>query len=421
MPATRRTLSERALDLTTASARASRSSAVRRARRLRARFFFIAQCAVAAAVAYVAAKHLFGITVPLYAPVAAIVTLGMSHGQRLRRALEIMVGVAVGAAIGETFVHYFGIGWWQVLVVVGSGMTIAALLDQGTLIVTQAGIQGMIVALLSASPDLAAGRWFEAIIGSTVGLVFAAVVPTSTLLKPRSQATRLLDHLAAMLASTADALDARDIDAAQGVLDEARRTERDLDTLRGYAADSADVLRISPFHRRRRDEVVEINDLLVPLDRAIRNARVLIRRAVVSLQVHETVPAPYASALVDLAEAVDTLAEELSLGHDHADSEARLLAIGAITAEPADHSSLSAEVIRAQMRSMAVDLLMAIGLESDDARDGIHQMTEVELGREIDLDLEQGAMLGDDDRDVPDAPAGTDSDGRHGRNLRGEA
>lgn len=383
MPASRRTLSERARDLTTASARASRSSAVRRARRLRQRFFFIAQCAVAAAVAYVAAKDVFGITVPLYAPVAAIVTLGMSHGQRLRRALEIMVGVAVGAAIGETFVHYFGIGWWQVLVVVGSGMTIAALLDQGTLIVTQAGIQGMIVALLSASPDLAAGRWFEAIIGSTVGLAFAAIVPTSTLLKPRSQATKVVDHLAEMLAATADALARGDVDAAEGVLGEARRTESDLDTLRGYASDSLDVLRVSPFHRRRRADIGEINDLLVPVDRAVRNARVLIRRATVSLQVDEQVPAQYVSAVLDLARAVDVLAEELSLGSGHDESEARLLAIGAVTAEPAAHTSLSAEVIRAQIRSMAVDLLMAIGLESDDARDGIHTMTEVELGRDL--------------------------------------
>lgn len=387
----RTSLSERAVDLTAATAR-------RRAARLRQRAFFIAQCSVAAAVAYLVAKDVFRVAVPLFAPVAAIVALGMTHGQRLRRALEITVGVAVGVGIGELFVHAFGIGWWQIIVIVATSMTLAALLDQGTLIVNQAGIQGMIVALLVGGTHMAEatalGRWFEALIGSVVALVFASIVPTSTLLKPRAQATRLLDHLALMLAAIGDALTNDDVEAAERVLAEARDTERDLVTLRGYASDSADVVRVSPFHRGRRGDIGEITDILEPMDRAIRNARVLIRRATVSLQVGEPVPPRYVSAVHDLATAVDVLADELSAGSTYEEAEARLLAIGSATADPAPETTLSAEVIRAQIRSMAVDLLMVIGLESEEARDTIHGpidsghgphfVTEIELGRTHD-------------------------------------
>lgn len=367
-----RTLSERALDLTTASARASRNSARRRAARLRQRAYFIAQCSVAASVAYCVAKYVFHVHVPLFAPVAAIVTVGMTHGQRLRRALEITVGVAVGVGVGEAFVNVFGIGWWQILVIVATAMTLAALLDQGTLIVNQAGIQGMIVALLVGSHAAAAsgfGRWFEALIGSVVGLLFASIVPTSALLKPRAQASRLLDHLAVLLASSADALRGGDVEVAEAILAEARRTERELDSLRGYVSDSADVVRVSPFHRGRRADVEEIDDLLEPMDRAVRNARVLIRRVAVSMQIGEPVPPRYVHAVVELAQAVDVLADELSEGGDHSESEARLLAVGATTAEPVEGASLSAEVIRAQTRSMIVDLLGVIGLEPEDARE----------------------------------------------------
>ena len=99
-PLLRRTadLGARALER---SARLSRREAARRARVLRNKAYFIVQCALAAATSYALAKYLFRVAIPLFAPVAAMVCLGMTHGQRLRRALEITVGVAVGVFFGE--------------------------------------------------------------------------------------------------------------------------------------------------------------------------------------------------------------------------------------------------------------------------------------------------------------------------------
>ena len=56
----------------------------------------IAQCAVAAGVAWLIAADLLGHPTPFFAPVAAVVSLGTSYGQRLRRVAEVTVGVAVG-------------------------------------------------------------------------------------------------------------------------------------------------------------------------------------------------------------------------------------------------------------------------------------------------------------------------------------
>ena len=63
---------------------------------------------------------------------------GMTHGQRLRRALEITVGVGVGVFVGEILVLWLEMGWWQVALIVGISMTIAAALDVGPLLITQA-------------------------------------------------------------------------------------------------------------------------------------------------------------------------------------------------------------------------------------------------------------------------------------------
>ena len=79
-------------------ARRSRSTVQSRLLRLRQRSFLICQVAVAAGVAWFIAHDLLDHQRPFFAPVAAIVSLGMSYGQRLRRVGEVTLGVAVGAA-----------------------------------------------------------------------------------------------------------------------------------------------------------------------------------------------------------------------------------------------------------------------------------------------------------------------------------
>ncbi|WP_289033943.1 aromatic acid exporter family protein [uncultured Arsenicicoccus sp.] len=373
---------ERAADLGRSSARVSRRGALRSARRLRQRLFFIAQCALAAMTAYSIAHYGFDVGVPLFAPVAAIVALGMTYGQRLRRAIEITVGVAVGAFIGESFVHLFGIGPWQILLIVSAGMTIATLLGAGTLMANQAGIQGMIVALLAAAPQGAFGRWFEALVGAVVALVFASLVPSSSLVKPRSQASKILDAIGDLLHTTSSALRDDDLDACEEALAAARATERDLTALRGFSADSLEVMRVTPFHRRHRPAVEEVANLMEPMDRAIRNMRVLIRRATVALQNAEHVPDRYTDAIDRLAEAVDHISDALSAGELSEELEPELLEIGRLTRDPDPDATLSAEVIRAQLRSIVVDLLQVLGLSFDAAQHEIRRVLEADLGKD---------------------------------------
>ena len=56
----------------------------------------IAQCAIAAGVAWFVAADLLGHETPFFAPIAAVVSLGTSYGQRLRRVAEVTLGVAIG-------------------------------------------------------------------------------------------------------------------------------------------------------------------------------------------------------------------------------------------------------------------------------------------------------------------------------------
>ena len=81
-----------------------------RVARLRSKSFAIAQCALAAGIAWFIAADLLGHQTPFFAPIAAVVSLGTSYGQRLRRVAEVTIGVAVGVLLGDLLVFWLGSG-----------------------------------------------------------------------------------------------------------------------------------------------------------------------------------------------------------------------------------------------------------------------------------------------------------------------
>lgn len=356
-------------DVAPQAARRSRASVRRRVDRWRDRAFFIAQCALAAGVAWGLARYVVGHKMPFFAPVAAMICLGFSFGQRLRRVAEVMVGVAVGVGVGDLFVKMFGTGIPQIVFVVALAMSVAVLLGAGTLMVTQAGVQAAMVTTLLPDPSAGFSRWLDAALGGAVALAAATIAPAAAIRRPRQQASAVLNELAALLVETADGLRTHDEAALTDALRRARASEGLLGDLRSGAAEGVAVVRMSPFRRRHRGRVQEIADLVVPLDRAIRNIRVLVRRAAVSVWRGEVIPPEYPQLLERLADGTRLIAE--SLFEPAADVAAhRVLGeLGRRTADLPTPAGLSAVVVLGQIRSTIVDLLELTGTTYEEARE----------------------------------------------------
>jgi uncharacterized membrane protein YgaE (UPF0421/DUF939 family) len=357
----------RGASLAPRAARRSRESVRQRLNRLRHRAFFIVQCGLAASAAWWVATTLLHHHIPFFAPVTAMISLGMSYGQRLRRVIDVTIGVAIGVLVGDIFVHFFGSGVWQIAVVAITAMTIAVLLGAGTMLVSQAGVQSIIVTTLVAQPGLALSRWLDAVVGGSVALLATTIAPASPLRRPRAQAAVVVTELSGILASTARALRQTDADLAANALVRARNSEHALDELRDLSAEGIAVVRLSPFRRRHLPAVQAIADLLEPLDLAIRNIRVLVRRAYVAVWKGEEVPATYVDLISSLADVTAEIAGQLSERRLATGSRDALTTIARSTSLVAPQASLSAEVIRAQVRSAVVDLLMLTGLTYDEA------------------------------------------------------
>src|SRR4051812_21205272 len=123
--------------------------------RVRASGWGVVQCAVGGALPWEIAGLVLHHQAPFFASGAAIVGLGVSYAQRLRRVVEIALGVAIGVGLGDLLVRVIGRGAWQLGLVVLIAMVAVLLLDGGPLIVNQAALQAGLV--LALPPPLGGG------------------------------------------------------------------------------------------------------------------------------------------------------------------------------------------------------------------------------------------------------------------------
>lgn len=335
--------------------------------RLRDRWVLLAQIGVGVLVSWLVATHALGHQNPFFAPVTAILCLGLTYGQRLRRIAEVTIGVAIGVLVGDLVVLVLGSGAWQMALVVVVAMGLAVVLSSGQLLVIQAGVQSVFIVALVADQSLALSRWLDAVVGGVVAIVIGAIAPTSPLRRPRAEAARTVRDVASTLRDVVAALRRDDRVLAEAALDQSRAMEGQLSDLRTAAAEGVAVVRQSPLLRRHAPIARAGSDLVVPLDRCVRNLRVLARRASVAVVRHEVVPDGYVDLVAALAGASDDLARVLD---EHAaPSAARtvLERVAGLSARVDPTAGLSAEMIRGQVRSMVVDLLVLAGLDDDDA------------------------------------------------------
>jgi Fusaric acid resistance protein-like len=164
----------------------------------------IAQTAVAAGVAWELARQVADHPRPIFAPIVAIVAMGITAGRRARAALLMVLGVALGILIADVLTRAVGHGGWQIVVVVAIAMTVAAVIRAEPLFVSQAAVSGMLVVVL---PAASGGRLVDCAIGGAVAFVASALLfPLDTERVLLRETQRVSGGIAASLEESAAAL-----------------------------------------------------------------------------------------------------------------------------------------------------------------------------------------------------------------------
>lgn len=342
----------------------------RRLHRLRRTALPIAQCAIAAAVAWVVATQVFHHSRPFFAPIAAVISLGVSLGQRLRRVAEMVVGVSVGVGVGDLLIAWIGSGPWQIALVVALAMSTAVLLNSGAVIALQSASSAVLVATLLPPGDTSGlERMVDALIGGLVGLAVAALLPANPITVAHRHARVVLGALADGLRGASRATREQDAGVASAVLSRLRSSPRAVEEFRDALDAGGEIATIAPIRWRRRGELERYRAAADPVDFALRNVRVLLRRMRAALADGESVPDGLCEVLDELATATELLRDELAAGKDpEAARRAASAAARAASGELLGRGGFSMGVVVAQIRSIAVDLLVAAGVNREDAR-----------------------------------------------------
>jgi uncharacterized membrane protein YgaE (UPF0421/DUF939 family) len=213
---------------------------------------------------------------------------------------EVTIGVAVGVFIADLLVLGIGSGWWQLAIIVALSMTAA--------------------------------------------LLAAAVVPAAALRRPREQAALVVRTIASLLRAASESAVDGDLERAMDMLSNARTTEPLIRELQAAADEGMSVVASSPFRLRQRGHVRRMAELVEPMDRAMRNTRVLVRRVAVAAYHGEQLPRAYAVLCADLADATDEMAASLERNEMATGVRDALIRIGEGTAVVERVSDLSAVV-----------------------------------------------------------------------------
>jgi uncharacterized membrane protein YccC len=266
---------ERRRELIEAAAARGRVSSRGARARLRENWLPIVQTAAAAALAWLLANVVFGHANPVFAPIAAIVSLGATRGQRARRAVELMLGVAVGITAGDLLTTLIGVGVWQLAVIVGLAMAAAVSLGAGLLMLSEAGVSATLVATVQATTSgFPPARLVDVLLGGAVALVFSQLLfPVHPVKLVRSAAEGMVRELADTLRAIADALDRRDRDQAEEVLERARRISAAWGRFEQALDTGGEAARFAPARRRQRGSLGVYRDIGRPLDLIRRSAR----------------------------------------------------------------------------------------------------------------------------------------------------
>src|SRR5215212_1604917 len=231
---------------------------------------------------------------PTFAPIAAVIVLGLAVGERLRRALELTLAVAFGVAMADLLLSVAGVGAVQAGVFVVLAMGLTVFLGGGELGVNEAAISAMII-MFTYTPSAAGfpiDRFLEALIGGGTALLINALMPVNPERMVEDAAFPVFDESTAVLEEVADALEDGDARRVQRSYVKARAIDARVSGLKEAVEAGRETARLAPPRRGSLGHMELYASAADQIDLTVRDVRALARAALSVVQPEAEDPVP---------------------------------------------------------------------------------------------------------------------------------
>ena len=341
-----------------------------RLRVVRKRWRLLLRLAVATSGAFAIATYIFGHEQAFFAPVSAVIVLLAGVGLRQRLLFELIIGVSVGVLVGELLILSIGRGVWQLALVVVLTTIIATFAGLKGVALTQAANSGVLLATVvpvmgASNPALT--RFIDAMVGGVCALATIMLLPRNPTRDIDLEVRPLLAELQSILAALAAAMRSGDEALAYDSLARARGLQAQVNGAMNTSANVREVATMSPMRWGQRGEVERYAGVLVDVDNAIRDARVLARRVASMIRLGELPGAELSLAVERLASGVGVFHDTLADPGERVKAQNELVESVRIAMEAlTDEMTLNRAAVAAQIRSLAADVLYAGGMTRDE-------------------------------------------------------
>lgn len=333
--------------------------------RIRAHGPSLLLAAGAAGLAHLVASLLFGAQNAVFAPVAAVVSIGLAAGQRIRRATEISLGVVLGIVAATLLTTWLGAGPLQIALAVLLAMSAAVAVRPSGLMANQAAVAAVVV--IALVPYLDAGPWVrlgDALVGGFVAVVLNALFSPDPVRAARTATTDVLAGLEQVLGHVVGALERDALDEAEAALDEMVRLDGARAEIQDALTATRERLLWTPRGRRGRATtlraVTGVTGRVVVMLATVR----ALCRAAANLVRHADIDPHTRTVLVQATEELTDAVAELRdwVAGSGSEERVRERALGAAaTASGLLPARQHTAVFVGQLRGVTVDLLRAIG------------------------------------------------------------
>ena len=238
---------------------------------------FAIKSALAAGFSWEIVSSLLGEEAAALAVVSAVIVVQVTSWQTVRKSIERILGVIIGVILAVLVARFLGLNIWTITLMIFFAQIIGMFLQhRGQYLATQIPISAALALVLGATAgNYPLLRMLGALVGGLIGtLVSLLLSPPIYIFRARDAVAELMTQLAGAIPKLADAL--------AGHLSEAESREiytrilkleqRVRATEQAYSL-GIDSARLNPWARRAHRLLVDYPDVLLALDRLVRQMR----------------------------------------------------------------------------------------------------------------------------------------------------
>ena len=334
------------------------------------------QQTVAAVLAWLIATEVIGHAEPFFAPMAAVIALNATLGERGINALRMLLGVGVGIAVGELTITLLGRGYWPLAIATFTAMAVARILNANRIVIAQAAASAILTVVALRGGELGVDRLVDALVGGGTALAFTQVLfaPEPVRLLRRAEAAGLA-AMAEILERTARALEHDDVAMAERTLRRMHTVRNQLIEVERTMLASARVHRHTVTWRQssRAAALQEENARARRLDLLGSSCLMLARTSLSPSPIKTQALVPGIRAL---AIAIGDLATKLDDRDAHRRAAARALQLARAWFRGDPHPTSSLVAATMLLEIAAVDFMAFLGIEHEEAIAAIQQAPE---------------------------------------------